>query len=79
MPSITIRNIPENLQKKLKKRSKINRRSLNSEILACLEEFLLPQKPDVDKLLEKSGEIRNSLAFEVREKDIDYAVKSGRK
>lgn len=79
MTSITIRNIPEALQKKLKKRSKINRRSLNSEILACLEDYLMPQRADAEELLKKAEEIKGGLTFMVKEKDIKYAIKSGRK
>ena len=38
MPSITIRNIPEDLLAKIKERAKKERRSLNNEILKSLEE-----------------------------------------
>lgn len=38
MPSITVRGVPDTLYTRLKQRAKKNRRSLNSEIIVCLEE-----------------------------------------
>ena len=43
MPSITIRNIPEDVLDKIKERAKKERRSLNNEIIKRLEE---PDKED---------------------------------
>ncbi|MFW5771185.1 MAG: FitA-like ribbon-helix-helix domain-containing protein [Spirochaetota bacterium] len=40
MPSLTIRNIPENVMKKIRMRSEIEKRSLNSEILLIIENGL---------------------------------------
>jgi antitoxin FitA len=41
MLSITIKNIPNPLYQKIKKSSQQNRRSINAEIIYCLEEKLL--------------------------------------
>jgi hypothetical protein len=62
----------------LKKRTEISRRSLNSEIIACLEEALLPNKLEVEKILEKSEQIRNRLSFEVDLKEVSEAIDNGR-
>ncbi|MGK5092180.1 Arc family DNA-binding protein [Deltaproteobacteria bacterium TL4] len=37
MPTITIKNIPEKIHQKLKQNASQNHRSLNNEIIACLE------------------------------------------
>ena len=37
MPTLTIKNMPEALYRRLKARAAAHRRSLNSEILVCLE------------------------------------------
>ncbi len=79
MPNITLRNIPKNLQDRLKKRSKLNRRSLNSEILACLEELLMPGRLDAEELIAESERLKSGLSFKVTEKEINYAIRSGRK
>lgn len=44
MPALTVKNIPEELYEKLKEVADKHHRSLNSEILHCLETVLLPQK-----------------------------------
>jgi len=41
MPSITIKNIPDRLYQKIKASSQQNRRSINAEVIFCLEERLL--------------------------------------
>ncbi|MBU2444899.1 MAG: Arc family DNA-binding protein, partial [Bacteroidetes bacterium] len=37
MPSLTIKNIPEKVYKNLKRRAEFHRRSINSEVINCLE------------------------------------------
>jgi antitoxin FitA len=38
MPSITIKNVPEDLLERLRERARCNRRSLQAEVLTILEE-----------------------------------------
>lgn len=40
MPTITLKNVPPSLHRKLKDQATRNFRSLNSEILACLSQVL---------------------------------------
>jgi len=42
MPKITIRNVPDGLHQRLKRRADQNRRSLNSELLDILEKTVGP-------------------------------------
>ena len=49
MPNLTIRNIPENIMKKLKTLSEIERRSMNSEILLIIEKGLDKEKSNKNK------------------------------
>lgn len=78
MNNITVRNIPERIHKKLKKRSQLSRRSINSEIIACLEEALLDNKKEVEEILAKSEDIRSKLNFEISLSDLEEAKNSGR-
>ena len=39
-----------------------HRRSLNSEVIACLESILLPQKISMDERLARARQIRQTLA-----------------
>lgn len=51
MSSITLKDIPTALHRALKEQARRHGRSLNKEILACLEAVMLPQKRDVKELL----------------------------
>lgn len=78
MNSITVRNIPERVHKKLKQRSELSRRSINSEIIACLEEVLLTNKLEVEQILAKSKMIRDNLNFEINLDELEKAKDNGR-
>lgn len=73
MPSITVKNIPDKLYKKLKKRALENRRSINNEIISSLQESLTPKKVNVEQLLADAAGIRKNLEFIVSDKEITYA------
>jgi antitoxin FitA len=40
MSTITLKDVPQELREALKKRAACNRRSLNQELLFCLEQFV---------------------------------------
>ena len=42
MPTITLKNVPDDLHQRLKASAERNRRSMNSEALVCLERALTP-------------------------------------
>ena len=46
MPTLTIKNMPDELYQVLKSRAAQNRRSLNSEILTCLEQATMVEQVD---------------------------------
>jgi antitoxin FitA len=46
--SLTLNNIPDALYERLKEAADAHRRSLNSEVIFCLESILLPQKKSVE-------------------------------
>ena len=51
MPALTLKNIPDNLYLQLKEAAKAHHRSLNSEILYCVERALGSHKIDVSEHL----------------------------
>lgn len=62
MPTtLTLDNIPDALSGRLKETADAHRRSLNSEVIVCLESILLPQKISVDKRLARARQIRQTL------------------
>ncbi len=62
MPTtLTLKNIPDALYVRLKETADAHRRSLNSEVIVCLESILLPQKISVDERLARARQIRQAL------------------
>lgn len=53
MTTITIKRIPDTLYALLKAKAVENRRSLNSEVIVCLEESVTDVKTDREKTLER--------------------------
>ena len=66
MPALTIKNIPDELYDRLKEAARAHRRSLNSEILYCVERTLVPYKTDVSAHL--------AIARKLREKTASYTL-----
>jgi len=44
MPALTIKNIPDDVYTALKQTAETHRRSINSEVIFCLESALMPKK-----------------------------------
>ncbi len=63
MPTITLKNIPEQLYKRLKENAADHRRSLNSEIIVRLEQALLSARIDPDAFLARADARRKRLAL----------------
>ena len=77
--TITLKGIPENVYTELKSSAEANRRSINSEAIACLETVLLPRKTSALAHLGKAREIRDSLTSRLfNPQEIDQFKRSGR-
>lgn len=59
MPSLTLKNIPDDLYLQLKDAANSNHRSLNSEILYCVEKTLGTYKIDLSEHLETAKMLRS--------------------
>lgn len=51
MPSITIKNLPADLHRRLRERAAQHQRSLNSELIACIRNSVMVTPVDTDELL----------------------------
>lgn len=79
MPSITVKNIPDQLYSKLKDAANAHHRSVNSELIFCLEQALLPTSIDASEALSKAHLLRDELKGQVFDiDDISDAILSGR-
>ena len=80
MPVLTIKGMPDNLYRRLKKRAAANRRSLNSEIIFCLEDVTSRVPPDPAALLRMVDETRSSVKLPfLTDKFLEAAINRGRK
>lgn len=58
--TMTIKNMPDPLLKRLKKQAVVHRRSLNLEVIACLEQLFHSAPVDPDALLVRARALRRS-------------------
>lgn len=80
MPAFTVKNIPDDLFVNLKQTAEIHKRSMNSEILFCLESMLLPKrKLTPSERLSRVESLRSAIpAGVISCNDINDAINSGR-
>jgi antitoxin FitA len=79
MPTITVKNIPPALYEHVKKAAKLNHRSINSEIIVCLENAYYPNAIDVKSVLERARKIRELTAkYWVTDEEINEMKAEGR-
>ncbi len=80
MPSLTIRNIPEDILEILRARAGRNHRSLNGEVLVLLEAHALAPVTDARRLIEEVREIQQRYDVPtVEHGEIDELKRRGRK
>jgi plasmid stability protein len=78
MTTITIKNIPDELHEALKKKASLQRRSLNNEIIACLEASLRSLPVDLDSFLYKTQVLREQVSGRLSNKDLKILKNEGR-
>jgi antitoxin FitA len=79
MATLTIKNIPDELYRQLKKTAEQHRRSLNREVIVCLERSLQNSRSDVGSLLLRVRELRTkSLRPLLNDKRLTAAKNIGR-
>lgn len=61
MHTITVKNIPDELYEKLRETAQKDRRSINSEIIMCLERSLQSRPIDPDQLLARVTDLQNAM------------------
>jgi plasmid stability protein len=56
-----LKNLPDDIHERLKEAAKANHRSINSEVIACLEKALLSAKVSPQERLDCARQLRKSL------------------
>jgi plasmid stability protein len=62
MATVTVKNIPDNLYERLKAVAGTNRRSINNEIIVCIEHVVASHRADPAKVLENARHLRELTA-----------------
>jgi len=80
MPTtLTLKNIPDEVYERLKHAAAMHRRSLNSEVIVCLETVLIPTRLAPGERIARARELRATLPqTKFRTRDIDSLKKQGR-
>jgi plasmid stability protein len=77
--TVTFKNIPDELYTKLKESAKAHHRSINSELINCLETVLKPRKIDATERLARLRSIRISVDGEALNlEDLQRSIGEGR-
>jgi len=58
MATVTIKGLPDDLYDRLKRRAATHRRSINRELIVCLEEMLLGNRVDPREMLRWADRVR---------------------
>ncbi len=79
MPAITLKNIPDSLYQQLKTAASVHHRSLNSEILYCVERTLGTHKIDVSEHIEMARKLRaKTLQHNLTDQELNNFKNEGR-
>ena len=77
--NITVKNIPQDLYEKIKRRADLNHRSINREIIAIFEEVLTVRRINPEDILVSVRKLRErTRGFVLTQEFIDQAKREGR-
>lgn len=78
MATYTIKKIPDALYTRLKERAERHHRSINSEIIACLEQMLPPAPRDPEEAIAEAEALDRELGITFSAETIAKAKREGR-
>ncbi len=78
MITITIKGLSKEAHQALKKRAETHGRSLNTEAIAVLESSVRSQPVEVEGVIQRARQFRNSLKFKVTAADLKRFKERGR-
>ena len=78
MTNISLKNIPNSLYDKIKKQAKLNKRSINSEILYALDLVVSQGVKDCEEILVKARKSRASFKLAMSPADLLEIINTGR-
>jgi plasmid stability protein len=78
MATVTIKDLPERLHRRLKSRAAAHGRSLNREIIACLEAAAGATRIDPEALLARAESLRRRVSGHLTDSDLAAFRAAGR-
>ena len=80
MPTaITLKNIPDDIYERLKLTAAAHHRSVNMEVIACLQQVLMPGRASAQEHLLAARQLRAELKpAKFKPADIERAIREGR-
>lgn len=79
MATVTVKNIPDELYDRLKTAAEIHRRSINSEIIVCIENAVMSRRINPDEVLENARRLRQLTAGHlISDEEFSQAKAEGR-
>jgi plasmid stability protein len=78
MITITIKGIPRETHRELKKRAAAHGRSLNTEAIAVLESSVRSVPVEAEGIIQRARQFRNSLRFRMAAADLKRFKEEGR-
>lgn len=78
MPSITVKNIPEEIYNKVREQAEAHHRSINSEIIACLEQTVQARTISDDQILKEARRLRKKAKGSLSNREIEDTINQGR-
>jgi len=79
MASILVKNVPPDIHQAIKDRAKRHFRSVNNEIIACLDSILFPRIVDPEIQIEKARNLRKLVKGFLTDKVLAEMIDEGRK
>lgn len=79
MANVTVKNIPDELYGRLKSVAEINRRSINSEIIMCIENAVVSHRVNINEVVENARKLRQlTAAYPISDAEFKQAKEEGR-
>jgi len=79
MATLTIKNVPDDLYERLKRHAALNRRSLNSEVIICIERAVRSHRIPPEHTLARARKLREKTAeHPITDYELSQAKTAGR-
>jgi len=78
MATLTLKNLPEDLHRRLKARAALNQRSLNREVIECLRNATGARPVDPEALLARARDLRRKVTGRLTDRELHRLKERGR-